>query len=155
MRKWFTLGATIAALAAAPTLAGGFELDWYTIDGGGGTSSGGAFTLSGTIGQPDAGVVMSGGNFTLTGGFWAGVATGGDCAGTVCADSSCDGAVTVSDIAFFVQAVTGGEAGWNAAFPGGVAPCDFLCANDVSGDGNVTVSDIAFFVNAITGGGCP
>lgn len=75
--------------------------------------------------------------------------------GTVCADSNCDGAVTVSDIAFFVTAVTGGEAGWNALFPGGTAPCDYFDANDVSGDGNVTVSDIAFFVQAITGGGCP
>ena len=75
--------------------------------------------------------------------------------GTVCADSNCDGSVTVSDIAFFVTAVTGGEAGWNALFPGGTAPCDFLGANDISGDGFVTVSDIAFFVNAVTNGGCP
>jgi hypothetical protein len=28
--------------------------------------------LSGTIGQPDAGVVMSGGEYTLSGGFWPG-----------------------------------------------------------------------------------
>lgn len=46
-----------------------FSLDWHTIDGGGGTSTGGVFTVSGTIGQPDAGA-MSGGPFTLQGGFW-------------------------------------------------------------------------------------
>src|SRR5262249_54357960 len=34
-----------------------------------GTSTGGVFSVSGTIGQPDAGH-MSGGNFTLDGGFW-------------------------------------------------------------------------------------
>src|SRR5882724_2984149 len=49
-----------------------YSIDWFTIDGGGGTSSGGQYTLSGTIGQPDAGT-MSGGNFTLDGGFWGGV----------------------------------------------------------------------------------
>lgn len=38
---------------------------------GGGASSGGAFTLRGTIGQPEAGV-MTGGAFRLHGGFWAG-----------------------------------------------------------------------------------
>lgn len=31
-----------------------YSIDWYTIDGGGGQISGGAYTLTGTIGQPDA-----------------------------------------------------------------------------------------------------
>jgi hypothetical protein len=48
-----------------------YTIDWYTIDGGGGTSSGGGYTLSGTIGQPDAGT-LSGGNYVLEGGFWGG-----------------------------------------------------------------------------------
>jgi hypothetical protein len=51
-----------------------FELSWNTIDGGGGASSGGAYTLSGTIGQPDAGT-MSGGNYSLAGGFWGAIPT--------------------------------------------------------------------------------
>jgi hypothetical protein len=46
-----------------------FAIDWFTIDGGGGTSTGGVYTVSGTIGQPDAGR-MSGGNYTIDGGFW-------------------------------------------------------------------------------------
>ena len=41
----------------------------WTVDGGGGTSTGGSYTLSGTIGQPDAGV-LSEGTYTLIGGFW-------------------------------------------------------------------------------------
>lgn len=45
-------------------------LDWSTIDGGGGTSTGGVYAVSGTIGQPDAGT-MNGGGFSLTGGFWS------------------------------------------------------------------------------------
>ncbi len=50
-----------------------YSIDWFTIDGGGGTSTGGVYSVSGTIGQPDAGT-MSGGNFTLDGGFWGIVA---------------------------------------------------------------------------------
>ena len=48
-----------------------YSIDWFKISGGGGTSTNGQFTLSGTIGQPDAGVMMSGGNYSLTGGFWS------------------------------------------------------------------------------------
>lgn len=50
-----------------------YSIDWSTIDGGGGTSTGGVYTVSGTIGQPDAGT-MSGGNYTLQGGFWGVIA---------------------------------------------------------------------------------
>lgn len=71
-----------------------------------------------------------------------------------CADANCDGAVTVSDIGFFVAAVAQGELGWNAAFGAGSAPCDYLCANDINGDNAVTVSDIGDFVGAVMSGGC-
>jgi|SRR5215471_8442450 len=46
-----------------------YSIDWFTIDGGGGTSTGGVYSVSGTIGQPDAGH-MSGGSYTIDGGFW-------------------------------------------------------------------------------------
>jgi len=48
-----------------------YSIPWYKIAGGGGTSTGGPYELSGTIGQPDAGVAMTGGNYSLTGGFWS------------------------------------------------------------------------------------
>jgi hypothetical protein len=47
-----------------------YTLDWWTMDSGGGTSSGGLFSVTGSIGQPDAGA-MSGGGYLLTGGFWS------------------------------------------------------------------------------------
>ncbi len=50
-----------------------YSIDWSTIDGGGGTGTGGVYTVSGTIGQPDAGAI-SAGTFTLSGGFWGSVA---------------------------------------------------------------------------------
>ncbi len=48
-----------------------YEISWYTIDGGGGQSSGGQYMLSGTIGQPDA-AYSAGGDFEVLGGFWPG-----------------------------------------------------------------------------------
>jgi hypothetical protein len=61
----------IATVGLAPALLlAQYNLDWWTVDGGGGTSTGGAFSVTGTIGQPDAGR-MSGGNFQVTGGFWS------------------------------------------------------------------------------------
>jgi hypothetical protein len=48
-----------------------YSIDWYKIAGGGGTSTGGTYQVSGTIGQHDAGGPMSGGNYSLTGGFWS------------------------------------------------------------------------------------
>jgi hypothetical protein len=55
---------------ATPELARAqLAITWYTIDGGGGTSAGGSLIVSGTIGQPDAGV-LSGGALSVEGGFW-------------------------------------------------------------------------------------
>jgi hypothetical protein len=64
-----TLSLLFGLLVPAVGLAQQYSLDWSTIDGGGGTSTGGVYSITGTIGQPDAGA-MSGGNFTLVGGFW-------------------------------------------------------------------------------------
>jgi hypothetical protein len=72
-RSWFTSAALICLLTSVPGWTQSYSIDWSTIDGGGGTSTGGVFTISGTIGQPDAGT-MSGGNFTLQGGFWGVIA---------------------------------------------------------------------------------
>jgi hypothetical protein len=65
------LSASLALLAIAASAQ--YSLNWSTIEGGGGTSIGGDFTLAGTVGQADARGPMTGGNFSLTGGFWAGV----------------------------------------------------------------------------------
>ena len=83
-RRQATVSALLIAtvLAAVATQAGGvaeeqvFEISRFTIDGGGDMLSvGGGFELSGTVGQPDAGV-LSGGGLTLAGGFWFGQSPG-------------------------------------------------------------------------------
>lgn len=64
------VGACSLVLCTCPVArAQSYSIDWFTIDGGGGTSTGGVYAVSGTIGQPDAGT-MSGGNYTIQGGFW-------------------------------------------------------------------------------------
>jgi len=48
-----------------------YSINWYKVAGGGGTSTNGVYSLSGTIGQHDAGGPMTGGPYSVTGGFWA------------------------------------------------------------------------------------
>ena len=48
-----------------------YSIDWFKIAAGGGTSGGGNLALSGTIGQADAGGPLTGGTYSLTGGFWS------------------------------------------------------------------------------------
>ena len=65
-----TIALPMGAPRAEAQSGGGYDLTWNTIDGGGVTfSTGGAYSLDGTIGQGDAGT-LSGGSYTLTGGFW-------------------------------------------------------------------------------------
>ena len=57
----------------------GYDLTWYTIDGGGGVASdaGSGYTLMGTVGQPEVESALTGGGYVLTGGFWSGASTAG------------------------------------------------------------------------------
>ena len=48
-----------------------YSISWYKIAAAGGTSTGSVYSVSGTIGQPDASGAMSGGNYSVTGGFWS------------------------------------------------------------------------------------
>lgn len=115
-------------LGAGATVAA--ELNWYTVDGGGAYCAGGPFELAGTIGQPDAGV-MTGGNFTLTGGFWgvtpAGPSAPGDCDG--------DGDVDLIDFGDFELCLSG---------PATLSPLGCACA-DGDGDGDTDLDDFAEF----------
>jgi hypothetical protein len=76
-RKWFLslllliLAVAVLGVVSVSALAG-YTMDWWTVDGGGATSStGGSYSLGGTIGQPDAGT-SAGGTYALSGGFWGG-----------------------------------------------------------------------------------
>ena len=57
-------------LFSISTLAQSYSIAWHTIDGGGGTSTGGVFSVSGTVGQPDASGAMTNVQYSVSGGFW-------------------------------------------------------------------------------------
>jgi hypothetical protein len=67
--KQLSLAASAGIFFTLGAFGQSYSIDWHTIDGGG-TSTGGVYSVSGTIGQPDAGT-MSGGSFSLAGGFWS------------------------------------------------------------------------------------
>ena len=54
------------ALFPIAALAQSYDLSWFTIDGGGNVSTGATYSVTGTIGQPDAGT-LSGGSYSLIG----------------------------------------------------------------------------------------
>lgn len=66
---WSLLLLSIHLSANAQTYA----INWWTIAGGGGTSTGGVYQVRGSLGQFDVGV-MTNGIYALKGGFWGGVA---------------------------------------------------------------------------------
>jgi hypothetical protein len=69
--KKLILFCLLTSVCCLPTLAQQYSIDWYKVAGGGGTSTGGTYSVTGTIGQHDAGGPMTGGSYSLTGGFWA------------------------------------------------------------------------------------
>ena len=68
MKTFLTLSMLLAAVSVQ---AQSYSIDWYKIAGGGGTRTGGVYSVSGTIGQADASAPLTGGNFSVTGGFWS------------------------------------------------------------------------------------
>jgi hypothetical protein len=72
--KTHLLSMMVAATIVASSLqASNFSIPWHTVDGGGGTSTSndGRYSVSGTAGQPDAGVLLSSdGQWQVYGGFW-------------------------------------------------------------------------------------
>ena len=129
-----TAAGALALLAASPALAQ-YSLSWNTVDCGGGTSSGGVFSLTGTAGQPDAGT-LAGGTYTLGGGFWF-VAPGAACYPN-CDNSTTPPVLNVLDFACFLNAFAAGDS---------YANCDHSTSPPT-----LNVLDFACFLNAFAAG---
>ena len=86
-----TAALLILGAASAPAFSqssgGQFEQLKSTIDGGGGRSAGGQFSITGTLGQPDATPAMTGGTYAVKGGFWTGPTTAPPSADLIFSDS--------------------------------------------------------------------
>jgi hypothetical protein len=101
------LAPALPLLLAAPATAQ-LEITWFTIDCGGGTSAAGDLTLTGTIGQHDAGSI-GGGGLTLTGGFWGGSATGPAPCYANCDGSTTNPILNVADFSCFLTKFAAGD----------------------------------------------
>src|SRR5439155_20008409 len=71
MRAIRTLTLFVGLLLPEIGFAQPYSIGWYKISGGAGTSTGGVYEVSRSIGQPDASGAMTGGNYSITGGFWS------------------------------------------------------------------------------------
>jgi hypothetical protein len=113
------------ALPAAAQSGGGYDLSWNVIAGGGGKirDGTGLYSVKGTIGQPAVGT-MTGGAYSLTGGFWA-LPPG------IPGDVNSDGRVDVSDLLWTAWSwgLSPGQPGYNRA-------CD------INDDDSVDVADL-------------
>jgi len=125
---------TSLATMTTAAFAQSYDLSWSTIDGGGGTSTGGAFSLTGTIGQPDAQTppVMTSGTLELTGGYWPAAAN----VCTLPGDMNQDGRVNGADIQLFVNCLIAGTGSCGCA--------------DLDG-GGLGINDVAAMVTKLLG----
>ena len=133
------------ALAAPALLLATTDIPWYTIDGGGDVSSGGAFTVTGTAGQPDATAAgaSTGGDYTLAGGFWPVILP--VCTAFAPADFNQDCVVDATDFAIFQACVSGPAILYGAD-----------CAKaDFDHDGDVDQTDFGVFQRCYSGPGNP
>jgi hypothetical protein len=118
-----------------------FDVDWWTVAGGG-QGAGGDYAIRSTIAATGAGA-MSGGDFAVLGGFWA-------VCHFVAGDLNCDGAIDAFDVDPFVLALTATAPDYPeyyAQFP----DCDVMLA-DINGDGAINAFDIDPFVQLLVGG---
>lgn len=131
-----SMGRTIAAAltlivtgTASAQPAPQFDLDWFTIDGGGQMfSTSREMKLGGTIAQHDAVQSLSGGGFQLVGGFWpiSLIVEVPPCPG----DLDLDGDVDITDLTQLLS---------HFGMVVGATPAD----GDLDGDADVDITDLA------------
>ena len=123
----FCLAGSIT-VAFTPVGPSDFSMDWRTIDGGGGVSSGGDLSLAGTIAQPDAGPLAAG-DLMLLGGFMPG---GGAESPPCFGDIDGSGDVGFGDLLMMLSA-------WGTCAG---------CPADLDGSGDVGFSDLLQLLSA-------
>lgn len=105
-----------ASLAGMVFAGGPFQVHEWTIDGGGGSSTGGNFQVDGTVAQYDASQPMTGGIYEVVGGFWAVVGCPADLDGS--------GVIDLADLNIVLSAFGTGNTG------------------DINGDGLTNLVDL-------------
>ena len=116
-----------AALASSAGAHAQLTVSWSTLDGGGGVSSGGSYTIAGTVAQPDA-AAMAAGTLSLRAGFWA--AFGGGGCYSNCDESAVPPVLNVADFTCFLQRFAAGNSYANcdqSTIPPVLNVADFTC----------------------------
>ncbi len=127
--------ATTGVVAMTAKSGSDFDISWFSIDSGGGSSDREIWEVTGTMGQPDAGAPLSGGPWTVTGGFSMEIAEGdgefrrGDCNG--------DGMIDIADGIFILIQLFGQ--------PLTPSFCEDAC--DINGDRMEDISDAIYLFN--------
>ncbi len=132
-RGWMVVVAAVLA-SAGIARAQDYRITWHSIDAGGSMFTTGAnYRLGSTIGQHDAGPLLSAGGKAVSGGFW--VAAASFPSPPCPADFNRNGQVSVQDIFDFLAAYFGGE-----------------ITADFNGNGQVSVQDIFDYLAAYFAG---
>ena len=133
----------------ASVLAQTYQIDWWVIGSGGGTSQSANYQLSGTVGQPIVGRSSSA-NYSIEAGFWVGAAAGPSGCEYVKGDINNSGVANGIDVVYGVVYFKGG--------PPPPVRCDmcpqpapFYAAGDVNASCTFNGIDIGYFVNFLKG----
>lgn len=132
------LALSVVSASTSQVLAGGsaYSVMWYTVDAGGGTSTSVVYSLSGTIGQPDAHPPASSGRYALAGGFWTPMVMDLPCSPADLAEPF--GLLDLADIIDFISAFYAQDLAADLAEPFGL----------------LDLSDVVAFVTSFNAG-CP
>jgi hypothetical protein len=96
-------------MAGAPALAQPFAMEWSTFDSGGDVGiAAGVYVLSGTAGQPDAGVLIAA-PYECQSGFWNTDATGEPPCYANCDESTGSPVLTANDFQCFLNRYAAAE----------------------------------------------
>jgi len=130
----------VTAANSAPN----YNLDWWSINGGGDVAATSAsYQMGMSVGQSVAGAASSA-SYGMGIGFWYGAASA-SCPITMTGDVNTNGSITSADIIYLVGYV----------FKGGAAPLPCAAAGDVNCNGSVTSADIIYLVGYVFKGGPP
>jgi hypothetical protein len=120
-------------------VAPAFNLDWYSVNGGGATDvASTSYQMGMSLGQNAAGFV-SGTAYQMGIGFWYGAASGGACPIAMTGDVNLSLSLTSADIIYLV----------NFVFKGQAVPMPCEASGDVNCSGTVTSADIIYMVNHV------
>ncbi len=124
---------------AAPAMALGLHIRWFSIDCGGGTVNGGGYTVTGSTGQPEGPAAMSGGGYSVSGGFWIPTTASPPACG--CGDLNDNNVVDLGDFATFAGC-------FGLTAPDSNCTADVFACADLNGSGAIDLNDFSIFSGA-------